>query len=90
MNVRIWNIPESCSEQDVRDFLQHELGHYAKEIAVYDAGTPAVYATVELNAEQPYIADVIAQQLHGKHLAGVALQASAAPFGEEPDAARDR
>ena len=85
MNVRVWNIAESCSEQEVREFLQHELGHYAKSVTVYEAGTANAYAIAELNADLPYIGDVIAQQLHGKLLGGVALQASAAPFGDEPD-----
>ena len=35
MKIIVWNIPQSCSEQEVRDFLGHELGHYAKDIEVY-------------------------------------------------------
>ena len=84
MNLTVWNIPESCSEQEVRDFLEHELGHYAKSITVYEPGTSNTYALVELDADVPYIGDVIARQVHGKHLGGVALQASASLFGDEP------
>jgi hypothetical protein len=84
MNLIVWNIPETCSEQDVREFLQHELGHYAKNVTVFEQGTSNAYANVELNAEVPYVGDVIAQQVHGKLLCGVALQASATPFDEKP------
>jgi hypothetical protein len=84
MNLIVWNIPETCSEQDVRAFLQHELGHYAKNVTVCEQGTPNAYAHVELNADVPYVGDVIAQQVHGKLLCGVALQASATPFDEKP------
>ncbi|HEY4350134.1 MAG TPA: RNA-binding protein [Paraburkholderia sp.] len=84
MNLIVWNIPQTCSEQDVREFLQHELGHYAKTVTVYEQGTSNAYANVELNADVPYVGDVIAQQVHGKHLCGVALQASATPFDENP------
>jgi hypothetical protein len=84
MYLIVWNIPERCSEHDVREFLQHELGHYAKNITVFEQGTSNAYANVELNAEVPYVGDVIAQQVHGKLLCGVALQASVTPFDEKP------
>jgi hypothetical protein len=85
MHLIVRNIAESCSEQQVRDFLMHELGHYAKSVEVTDAGTSDAYATVELNADVPYVAEVIARQIHGKQLAGQALDAIADLFtGDEP------
>ncbi|MFC0402039.1 RNA-binding protein [Paraburkholderia rhizosphaerae] len=84
MNLIVWNIPQTCSEQEVREFLQHELGHYAKNVIVHEQGTSNAYAHVELNADVPYVGDVIAQQVHGKLLGGVALQASVMPFDEKP------
>ncbi|MDE1181113.1 RNA-binding protein [Paraburkholderia sp.] len=84
MNLYVWNIAESCSEQEVRDFLEHELGHYAKHVSVSDSGTPRAIATVALNAEVPYIGEVIARLVQGKHLGGVALAAGAELFGAEP------
>jgi hypothetical protein len=78
------NIAESCSEQEVREFLTRELGHYAKSVEVVDVGTPGAYATVELDADVPYVGDVIARQIHGKHLGGQQLEASADLFGDEP------
>lgn len=82
MNLIVRNIAESCSEQEVREFLKHELGHYAKHVEVVDAGKPSAYATVELNAE-PYVGEVIARQIHGKHLGGLALEASADLFSDD-------
>ncbi len=70
MNLIVRNIAESCSEQEVREFLKHELGHYAKNVEVVDAGKPSAYATVELDAEVPYVGEVIARQIHGKQLGG--------------------
>ena len=84
MNLIVRNIAESCSEQEVREFLKHELGHYAKNIEVVDAGKPGAYATVELDAEVPYVGDVIARQIQGKQLHGQALEASADLFSDEP------
>ncbi|CAB3763327.1 RNA-binding protein [Paraburkholderia humisilvae] len=84
MNLIVWNFAQTCSEQDIRAFLQYELGHYLKNVTVYEHGTPNAYAHVELNADVPYVGDVIAQQVHGKLLGGVALQASAMPFDEKP------
>jgi hypothetical protein len=84
MNLIVWNIPETCSEQEAREFLERELGHYAKKVTVFEQGTSNAYANVELNADVAYIGDVIAQQVHGKMLCGVALQASATPFDEKP------
>ena len=84
MNLIVRNIAQSCSEQEVREFLQHELGHYAKNVEVFDAGKPSAYATVELNAEVPYVGDVIARQIHGKQLGGQALDASTDLFSDEP------
>jgi hypothetical protein len=82
MNLIVWNIPERCTEQQVRDFLSHELGHYAKDISVYESGTDNAYAKVELNAETPYAGEAIASQLQGRRLEGVQLRVSAAPFDE--------
>ncbi|MGF6753597.1 RNA-binding protein [Paraburkholderia sp. GAS334] len=86
MNLTVRNIPESCTEQEVRDFLKKELGHYASKIAVYEAGTPGAYAVVELDANVPYVGEVIARQVHTLHLNGVALEASSSLFGDEPPA----
>jgi hypothetical protein len=83
MNLFVRNIAESCSEQDVRAFLERELGHYAKSVTVYDIGTPKAYATVELETDGPYVGEVIARQLQGKHLAGIPLSASSELFDEE-------
>jgi hypothetical protein len=83
MNLIVRNIAESCSEQEVRDFLEQELGHYAKNIEVTDAGKPGAYATVELDADVPYVGDVIARQIHGKQLGGQALEASADLFSDD-------
>ncbi|WP_233805762.1 RNA-binding protein [Paraburkholderia sp. HP33-1] len=88
MNLTVRNIAESCSEQEVREFLKRELGHYAKRVEVVDAGKPSAYATVELDASVPYVGDVIARQIHGKHLGGLQLEASADLFSGEPPAAR--
>lgn len=82
MNLIVRNIAESCSEQEVREFLERELGHYAKNIEVVDAGKPSAYATVELAADVPYVGDVIARQIQGKQLGGLALEASADLFSE--------
>ncbi|WP_144148872.1 RNA-binding protein [Paraburkholderia sp. BCC1884] len=87
MNLIVRNIAESCSEQEVREFLTRELGHYAKHVEVIDAGKPGAYATVELDAQVPYVGDVIARQIHGKQLGGVTLEASADLFTDEPPAA---
>lgn len=84
MNLIVRNIGESCSEQEIRDFLNNELGHYAKSIDVANAGKPGAYATVELDANVPYVGDVIARQINGKHLGGSALEASADLFSDEP------
>lgn len=87
MNLIVRNIAQSCSEQEVREFLKHELGHYAKNVEVVDAGKPGAYATIELNAEAPpYVGDVIARQIHGKQLGGQTLEASADLFSDEPPA----
>ncbi|MGF6771464.1 hypothetical protein P3T18_003951 [Paraburkholderia sp. GAS199] len=87
MNLIVRNIAESCSEQEVRDFLKQELGHYAKHIEVVNVGKPDAYAAVELDANVPYVGDVIARQIHGKQLGGLALEASADLFSDEPPAA---
>jgi len=83
MKIIVWNIPESCSEQEVRDFLTSELGHYAKDIEVHEQGTSNAYANIEVDAEESYVADMIARQFNGKMLGGVALQVSAVPFDDE-------
>jgi hypothetical protein len=67
----------------VREFLEHELGHYAKSVTVSEVGTPKAFATVELDTDGPYVGEVIARQLQGKHLGGVALSASSELFGDE-------
>ncbi|WJF91078.1 RNA-binding protein [Paraburkholderia bonniea] len=84
MNLMVWSIPESCSEQQVQEFLSHELGHYAKRIVVYKVGTPGAYAQVELDASIPYVGDMIARQIQGKLLGGVSLQASTSLFDDGP------
>ncbi|MFP4903242.1 RNA-binding protein, partial [Paraburkholderia sp. BR14261] len=61
MHLTVWNVPETCSEQDVRSFFERELGKYAKGITVYDAGTPNAHADVELDSEVPYVADAVAR-----------------------------
>jgi hypothetical protein len=86
MNLTVRNIPESCSEREVRDFLKKELGHYAAEVAVYEVGTPNAYAVVELDADEPYVGEVIARQMQGLHLNGAVLEASSPLFGDEPPA----
>jgi hypothetical protein len=83
MHLTVWNIPESSTEQDVRDFFQRELGHYAKCVTVYDVGTPNAHADLELKADVPYVAEAVARELQGRRFAGVALQVSAAPFDDE-------
>jgi hypothetical protein len=84
MNLIVRNIAESCSEQEVREFLKHELGHYAKHVEVVDAGKPGAYATVELDADVPYVGEVIARQIQGKQLGGLTLEASADLFSDDP------
>jgi len=84
MNLTVRNIPESCTEAEVREFLKKELGHYAVDVAVYGAGTPNAYAVVELDANVPYVGEVIARQMHVLHLKGVTLEASSPLFGDEP------
>jgi hypothetical protein len=79
MNLFVRNIAESCSEQEVREFLEHELGHYVKSVSVYEIGTPKAYATVELETDGPYVGEV----LQGKHLGGIPLTASSELFDEE-------
>jgi hypothetical protein len=88
MNLIVRNIAQSCSEQEVREFLTQELGHYAKSVEVVGAGTPGAYATVKLDAQVPYVGEIIARQIHGKHLGGVALEASADLFTDEPPPSR--
>lgn len=84
MNLTVRNIPESCTEQEVRDFLKKELGHYASGIVVHEVGTPTAYAVVELDANVPYVGEVIARQVNALHLNGVALEASSSIFSDEP------
>ncbi|WP_322016022.1 RNA-binding protein [Paraburkholderia sp. J12] len=85
MHITVWNVPETCSEQEVCDFFKRELGHYAKDVTVYDVGTPNAHADIELHADVPYVAEAVARELQGRHLAGVPLQVSAMPFdGEAP------
>ena len=83
MNLFVRNIAESCSEQEVREFLERELGHYVKSVTIHEIGTPRAYATVELKTDGPYVGEVIARQLQGKHLGGIPLEASSELFDEE-------
>jgi hypothetical protein len=53
-----------------------------------DVGTPGAYATIELDADVPYVGDVIARQIQGKHLGGQPLEASADLFSDEPPSER--
>lgn len=85
MHLTVWNVPETCSEQDVRDFFERELGHYAKSVTVYDAGTSNAHADLELDSEVPYVGETVARELQSRRLAGVALRVSAAPFESEAD-----
>jgi hypothetical protein len=85
MHLTVWNLPESCSEQEVRDFFSRELGHYAKGVTVYDVGTPNAHADLELHADVPYVAEAVARELQGRRFAGITLRVSAVPFdGEAP------
>ena len=83
MHLTVWNVPETCSEEDVRDFIKRELGHYAKSVTVYDVGTPNAHADIELDSEVPYVGESVARELQSRRLAGVALRVSAAPFDGE-------
>jgi len=83
MHLTVWNVPETCSEEDVRSFFERELGHYAKGVTVYDVGTPNAHADLELDSEVPYVADAVARELQTRRLAGVALRVSATPFEGE-------
>jgi hypothetical protein len=83
MHLTVWNVPETCSEQDVRNFFERELGHYAKGVTVYDVGTPNAHADLELDSEVPYVAEAVARELQSRRLAGVALRVSATPFDGE-------
>lgn len=90
MHLTVWNVPETCSEQDVRSFFERELGKYAKGITVYDAGTPNAHADLELDSDVPYVADAVARELQSRRLAGVALKVSAPPFEDEEPPKRPR
>ncbi|SEB15204.1 RNA-binding protein [Paraburkholderia sartisoli] len=84
MNLTVRNIPKSCTEQEVSDFLRKELGHYASGIQVHEIGTSTAYAVVELDASVPYVGEVIARQVNALHLNGAALEASSSIFSDEP------
>ncbi|MBB3262002.1 hypothetical protein F4827_006877 [Paraburkholderia bannensis] len=89
MHLTVWNVPETCSEQEVHDFFKRELGHYAKAVKVYDVGTPNAHADLELDSEVPYVGEAVARELQSRRLAGVALRVSAPPFdSEEPEVRR--
>ncbi|WP_028222129.1 hypothetical protein [Paraburkholderia oxyphila] len=89
MHLTVWNVPETCSEEEVHDFIKRELGHYAKGVTVYDVGTPNAHADIELDSEVPYVGESVARELQSRRLAGVALRVSAAPFDcEGPQDAR--
>ncbi|WP_322062881.1 RNA-binding protein [Paraburkholderia sp. J63] len=83
MHLTVWNVPETCSEEEVRDFVKRELGHYAKGVTVYDVGTPNAHADIELDSDVPYVGESVARELQSRRLAGVALRVSAAPFDAE-------
>jgi len=83
MHLTVWNVPASCSEQEVRAFFERELGRYAKSVTVYDTGTPNAHADLELDSDVPYVGEAVARELQGRRLAGVALRVSAAPFDAE-------
>ena len=48
---------------------------------MFEQGTSNAYAKVDVEADEAYVAEVIAQQFNGKQLDGVPLQVSAVPFG---------
>lgn len=83
MYLTVWNVPETCSEQDVRDFINRELGHYAKGVTVYDVGTPNAHADIELDSDVPYVGESVARELQSRQLAGVTLRVTAALFDAE-------
>ncbi|NLP65890.1 hypothetical protein [Paraburkholderia sacchari] len=83
MHLTVWNVPETCSEEEVRDFVKRELGHYAKGVTVYDVGTSNAHADIELDSDVPYVGEAVARELQSRRLAGVALRVSAAPFDGE-------
>lgn len=82
MHLLIWNLPPRCAAADVRRFLEHELGAYATEIAVYGAGTPDAYAQAKLATDVPYIGEAIAQRLCHQRLLDRPLRARASVFGD--------
>lgn len=89
MHLFVWNLPPTCTEQEVREFFERELGHYAKGVTVYDVGTPNAHADLELSGDVPYIAEAAARELQGRMFEGVALRVSAAPFDDEASQAQD-
>jgi hypothetical protein len=78
----IWNLPRRCAATEVRRFLEHELGDYASDIAVYGAGTPDAYAQAKLTTEVPYIGEAIAQRLCQRRLRDTPLKARASASGD--------
>ncbi len=87
MHLTVWNIPSTCTEAEVRDYFERELGHYAKGVTVYDVGTDNAHVDILLDNEVPYVGEAVARELQGRRFAGVTLQVSAAPFdSDEPPA----
>ncbi|BBU29196.1 hypothetical protein BTHE68_29300 [Burkholderia sp. THE68] len=82
MNLLIWNFPQRCAARDVRRFLEHELGQYASDIAVYGAGTADAYATAKLAIDVPYIGEAIAQKLCHQRFLDEPLRARASASGD--------
>jgi hypothetical protein len=82
MHLLIWNLPSRCAARDVRRFLEHELGDYASEIAVYEAGTANVYAQAKLTTDVPYIGEALAQRLCHQTLHDKPLRARASVLAD--------
>ncbi|WP_321792967.1 RNA-binding protein [Caballeronia sp. J97] len=82
MNLLVWNLPQRCAARDVRRFLEHELGEYASDIEVHDAGTAHAYATATLATDVPYIGEAIAQKLCHQRLLDEPLRARASASGD--------
>jgi hypothetical protein len=82
MNLLIWNLPRRSSARDVRRFLEDELGEYASDIEVHDAGTSHAYATVKLATDAPYIGEAIAQKLCRRRLNDEPVRARASASGD--------
>ncbi|AET91583.1 hypothetical protein [Caballeronia cordobensis] len=82
MNLLVWNLPHRCAARDVRRFLEHELGHYARDIEIHGAGTAQAYATATLATDVPYIGEAIAQKLCHQRFLDEPLRARASASGD--------